>query len=488
MIPVRRTDIRFTPNPSRVLFRPFVLSDEQRVLKIIARVMAMTEAEVRLEMDHVLAEFHGRHPRLTQFFLRRYAACQRLIPTDEEFSASRRLLLGAYFTMEYSLESAALFNPSLVWHPDQSGLPAGAKRFVVSLRAVGEGHISSITFRSGVIHPDRSIVLDEDSPHVIPPENVPDPGYEKALFERKLVELDRWNDFTGDVLATLDDTFTLEQLRSSITVVRRQYRIKHREVERDGEAILSLAQANYEVFYTPDTDLSERIIFPTAPSEVNGIEDARFVRFVEDSGKVRYYATYTAYDGKSILPQILETEDFLRFKSSTLNGPEVRNKGFALFPRKVNGLYAMIGRQDGENIYIMFSEQLHFWYTKTLLLRPTYSWEFFQLGNCGSPIETEAGWLLLTHGVGPMRKYAIGAVLLDKNDPTKVIGRMREPLLTPDANEREGYVPNVVYSCGGALYERDLILPYAMSDYASSFAVISLDDILGAMTTPKSEE
>jgi predicted GH43/DUF377 family glycosyl hydrolase len=488
MIPVRRTDIRFTPNPARVLFRPFVISDERRILKIIARVMALSEGEVRREMEHVLAEFHGRHPRLTQFFLRRFEVYKDFVPTDEELSASRRLLIGAYFTMEYSLESAALFNPSMVWHPNQSGLPAGAKRFIVSLRAVGEGHISSITFRSGVVYPDRRIVLDEDSPHVIPPENVPNPVYEKPLFEKKLFELERWNEFTADVLSALDDAFTLEQLRDSIAVVRRQYRLQHRNMGSDGEAILSLAQANYEVFYTPDTDLSERIIFPTAPSEVNGIEDARFVEFTDDKGKRRYYGTYTAYDGRSILPQILETDDFLRFKSSTLNGPEVKNKGFALFPRKINGLYAMIGRQDGENIYIMFSEQLHFWYTKTLLLRPTYPWEFVQLGNCGSPIETEAGWLLLTHGVAPMRKYSIGAILLDKKDPTKVLGRTREPILTPDANEREGYVPNVVYSCGGTLYERDLILPYAMSDYASSFAIISLDDILGAMTTPKPEE
>jgi predicted GH43/DUF377 family glycosyl hydrolase len=488
MIPVRRTDIRITPNPSRVLFRPFVISDERRVLKIIARIMAMSEAEVRREMEDVLSEFNGRHPRLTQFFLRRYDAYSRMVPTDEELSASRRLLIGAYFTMEYSLESAALFNPSMVWHTDQSNLPTGAKRFLISLRAVGEGHISSITFRSGVIHPDRRIVLDEDSPHVIPPEIVPDPGYEKALFEKKLFELERWNDFSADVLATLDDTFTLAQLKTSLQVVRRQYRLRQRDVARDGDAILSLAQANYELYYHPETDLSERIIFPTAPTEINGIEDARFVQFKEDDGRVHYYATYTAYDGKTILPQILETPDFLKFKVSTLNGPEVQNKGFALFPRKINGRYAMIARQDGENIYIMFSEQLHFWYTKTLLLRPTYSWEFVQLGNCGSPIETEAGWLLLTHGVGPMRKYAIGAVLLDKNDPTKVIGRTPEPLLTPDANEREGYVPNVVYSCGGQLYERDLILPYAMSDYASGFAIISLDDILNAMTTPKPEE
>ena len=212
--------------------------------------------------------------------------------------------------------------------------------------------------------------------------------------------------------------------------------------------MLTLAKANYEISYSPEQHISERIIFPSSPTEANGIEDARFVQFHDDDGSVRYYATYTAFDGKVILPQILETDDFLRFKISTLNGPEVRNKGFALFPRKVNGLYAMLSRQDNENIYLMYSDMLHFWYTKELIAKPTYSWEFVQLGNCGSPIETEAGWLVLTHGVGPMRKYAMGAFLLDLDDPSRVIGRLDVPLLEPDANEREGYVPNVVYSCG----------------------------------------
>jgi predicted GH43/DUF377 family glycosyl hydrolase len=245
--------------------------------------------------------------------------------------------------------------------------------------------------------------------------------------------------------------------------------------------MLTLVQANYEIFFSPELDLSERIIFPSSPTETNGIEDARFVDFHDDDGSVRYYATYTAFDGKVILPQILETDDFLRFKASTLNGPEVRNKGLALFPRKVNGLFAMLSRQDNENIYLMYSDMLHFWYTKELIAKPTYGWEFVQLGNCGSPLETEAGWLVLTHGVGPMRKYAMGAFLLDLNEPSRVIGRLEEPLLEPNANEREGYVPNVVYSCGAVVHNGELIIPYAMSDYASTFATIPVDTILGAM-------
>ena len=243
-----------------------------------------------------------------------------------------------------------------------------------------------------------------------------------------------------------------------------------------------LARANYEIRFDPTLNMSERIIFPSSPTETNGIEDARFVKFVNDDGRVKYYATYTAYDGRVTLPQMLETDDFLHFRVGTLNGPEVKNKGFAMFPRLVNGQYAMLSRQDNENIYLMYSDQPHFWYSKELIARPTYPWEFVQLGNCGSPIETSAGWLVLTHGVGPMRKYAMGAFLLDLNDPSKVIGRLEAPLLEPDASEREGYVPNVVYSCGGVVHGKNLVIPYAMSDYASTFATVPLEDVLKAMT------
>jgi predicted GH43/DUF377 family glycosyl hydrolase len=250
------------------------------------------------------------------------------------------------------------------------------------------------------------------------------------------------------------------------------------------KGILSLAQSNYEVVYTPEQRLSERIIFPSTPAEINGIEDARFVQFQYDDGRMTYYATYTAYDGEVILPQLLETPDFLHFEIHTLNGPAVQNKGMALFPRKINGLYVMLSRQDNENIFLMYSDQIHFWYAKEVLLKPTYPWEFVQLGNCGSPIETEAGWLVLSHGVGPMRKYAIGAFLLDLRDPSQVIGRLREPLLSPNEDEREGYVPNVVYSCGGLIHGRELIIPYAISDYATTFATVSLDELLTELTSP----
>ncbi len=370
----------------------------------------------------------------------------------------------------------------MVWHPDQSGLDPSSRRFLLSLRATGEGHISSITFRSGTVDADCRIRMDEPTRFVTAPEQVPNTLYEKNLFFRKLLELGVDSPFVGKVLATLGDQFTLEQLELAITSAINQSRPRHLENEPTVQGMRTLAKANYEISFSPEQHISERVVFPSSPTEANGIEDARFVAFQDEDGSVRYYATYTAFDGKVILPQILETDDFLHFKMSTLNGPVVQNKGFALFPRKVKGLFAMLSRQDNENIFLMYSDLLHFWHTKELIAKPTYSWEFVQLGNCGSPIETEQGWLVLTHGVGSMRKYALGAFLLDLDDPTRVIGRLESPLLEPDANEREGYVPNVVYSCGGVIHNQQLIIPYAMSDYASTFATVGLDEVLDAMT------
>ncbi|HFE63727.1 MAG TPA: glycosidase, partial [Caldithrix sp.] len=395
----------------------------------------------------------------------------------------RKLLIGAYFTQEYSLESAALFNPSMVWHPDQSGLPAGSRRFILSLRATGEGHISSITFRTGVIDTDYRITIDLPGKFVTTPEIHPNPLYEKSLFEKQLFELDLQNDFTDRVLANLADTFTLSELHKRISYDLHHQTRRDPDAAATAKAVLALAESNYELSFQPDQPLSERIIFPSSQAEINGIEDARFVKFWEDDGSSTYYATYTAFNGKVVLPQLLETGDFLQFRMRTLNGPMVRNKGFALFPRKINGSYVMLSRQDNENIYIMYSDQLLFWHQAEILIKPTYTWEYVQMGNCGSPIETEAGWLVLSHGVGPMRKYALGAFLLDLENPSKVIGRLKEPLLSPNENEREGYVPNVVYSCGGQIFNQKLIIPYAMSDYASSIAMVDLPELLNELTS-----
>src|SRR5450432_4229896 len=479
---VRRTNLVIRPNAARVLFRPFNQLDEARVVRIVARVMSLRDEEVTQILERVMTEFRGRHHRLQQFFLLRFEQLRRHMVTDLPLSEERQMLIGSYFTQEYSVESAALFNPSLVWHPDQSVLPEGSLLFVLSLRSTGEGHISSITFRSGVIDTQSDIVLDPVTPFVTTPQTVPDPFYDKSLFQRTLFELGTADAFSERVLSRIGDSFNMRDLRAAVRAIELEHRTQSKVAPlASARAILALAEANYEVIYEPQTQMSERIIFPNSPMESNGVEDARFVQFTEEDGQTKYIATYTAYDGRVIFPQILETTDFLRFKISTMNGPQVPNKGMALFPRKINGRYAMLSRQDGENIFLMYSEDLHFWLTRETLLRPTYGWEFVQLGNCGSPIETEAGWLVLSHGVGPMRKYSIGAFLLDHSDPSKVNGRLREPLLSPEHTEREGYVPNVVYSCGGQIHGKDLIIPYAMSDYASTFAMVGLEDLLNAL-------
>ncbi len=481
---VERTGIVLRPNNSRVVIRPFELSDDLRVERILARVCALSEDEVEALLGDVMRDFHNRHHKTSPFFLKRYEQVRSRMPIDRPLSDCRKLLIGSYFTQEYALESAALFNPSMVWAPDQSGVPEGSKRFILSLRATGEGHISSITFRSGIIDAEHKIHMNEATSLVTAPEIVPNTLFDKILFLRKLIELRLDGPFAETVLDSLNAQFTIGELEAAVAHVLRQNHHRRHELEPQGQGMMILARANYEITFSPELRVSERIIFPSSPSESNGIEYARFVRFEEDDGSIRYYATYTAYNGKVVLPQMLETDDFLRFKASTLNGPEVRNKGMALFPRKVNGLYAMISRQDGENVFMMYSDMLHFWYTKEQIAKPAYPWEFIQLGNCGSPIETEAGWLVLTHGVGPMRRYAMGAFLLDLDDPSRVIGRLEKPLLEPDANEREGYVPNVVYSCGALVHNGVLIIPYAMSDYASTFATVPVADVLGAMVKP----
>jgi predicted GH43/DUF377 family glycosyl hydrolase len=292
------------------------------------------------------------------------------------------------------------------------------------------------------------------------------------------------NGFSEQALSLLDDAFTLEQLEGSLRLMLREHLAQQQALSVVVEGIVALAKSNYEITYLPEHGLSERLIFPMGPTETNGIEDARFVEFKEDDGATHYFATYSAFDGKMVLPQLLETDDFLHFKMHTLNGPAVANKGLALFPRKIKGHYAMLSRQDGENIFLMYSDMLYFWNAKELVVKPTFPWEFVQIGNCGSPIETDAGWLVLSHGVGPMRKYSIGAYLLDRSDPSRLIGRLKQPLLTPNENEREGYVPNVVYSCGAVVHNGQLIVPYAMSDYATTFGTVPLDELLAAMEPP----
>ncbi|WP_417739697.1 glycoside hydrolase family 130 protein [Rosistilla oblonga] len=479
---IQRTGIVLSPNKKRVVLRPFQPPTDDRILRVIARVSTLAERDVDALLNQVYEEFHGRHQKPKAFFEQRFLSIRHHLLTDAPLSENRRLLLGAYFTQEYALESAALFNPSLVWHPDQSNLANGERRFAMSLRAVGEGHISSIVFRSGTIGKDQEIRIDDPVRFVTTPQFVPDSRYENDLFRRKLIELGLGTTFIFEVLSSLETVFTLEQLENRLNISLREHRSQHDELVPLVEQVVMLAKSNYEIQYSPDHELSERVIFPYSPTETNGIEDARFVRFCEEDGRCTYYATYSAYDGKMVLPQLLETADFLQFKMHTLNGPAVANKGMALFPRKINGHYVMLGRQDGEHLFLMYSDLLYFWYTKEMIVKPTNPWEFVQMGNCGSPIETKAGWLVLTHGVGPMRKYCIGAMLLDLEDPSKIIARLQEPLITPNENEREGYVPNVVYTCGALVHENQLVIPYAMSDYATTFATVDLNELLSAMT------
>lgn len=385
--------------------------------------------------------------------------------------------------MEYSVEAAAFFNPSVVESPDQTQLRDGEKRIILSFRATGEGHVSSIVFRSAVIDSELNIHLDEVGKLLEKPKQFKSYRYQKADFIEKLLQIhDPEKEMLDIINAKLEPSFTYEELRRYIKEIQQE-----NVLDMEGQTLMThimwLASSHYEMTYSLDTSLSERVIFPISDTEKNGIEDARFVRFINDKGKSTYYATYTAYDGLTILPKLLSTKDFVHFKVQPING-KIANKGAALFPRKIHGKYAMLCRVDGESNYIAFSDDIINWHQEvTLLKAPEFPWEFVQLGNCGSPIETPKGWLVLTHSVGPMREYTLGAILLDLDDPTKIVGKLNEPLLYPNTDEREGYVPNVVYSCGQIVHNGHLIIPYAMSDHASTYATICLDDLLETLTT-----
>lgn len=417
-----RQALHLRPDSARVVVRPFKPATEPRDLNptdktranhIVDRVLALDSAAVASQLAEVLENFLGRHRNLLQSFEARAAEMEAAFSTHAPFTQDQRRLIGAYFLHEYSFEAAALFNPSIVSHPDQSGVPTGGKRFILSLRATGEGHVSSLTFRTGLIQADGSVSVD-------PPARLA----------------------------------TIPKVRSAPEDVNRA-----------------------ELVFNAEEHISEHVIFPVLPSQSNGIEDARFVEFV-DAGERTYYATYTAYTGRAIRSELLETRDFVTFRMAALQGTAAHNKGMALFPRRINGQYAMIARQDNENLYLIYSDDLYTWNGGKAILRPEFPWEFVQIGNCGSPIELDEGWLLLTHGVGPVRRYSIGAVLLDKADPSKVLARSREPLVRPEPADREGYVPNVVYTCGGMRHGERIILPYAVSDTYSSFATMKIAALL----------
>ncbi len=479
---VTRLPVRLAADHRRVIARSFVPGGTRRIRAIIDRVRALSDADVSTMVATLVTDYRQRHKDIRGIFRQNYATAIALVSELPEPNEDRRLLLGAYFTNEYSLESVALFNPSMVQHPDQNGVPPGSVRFVMSLRACGEGHISSIEFRSGIIDAKHNVTMDPPTRFALSERPVDDALYDKEAYVHKLVEMKAHNPFAEPVLALLDTRFTMSDLKYAIERCRPKENVTL--FKEMADSMLWLAHSNYELEFSPDATLSERVIFPVSENESRGIEDARFVRFTYPDGRVTYFATYTAYNGLRVLPQLIETTDFRHFKINTLNGRCVQNKGMALFPRMVGGKFAMASRLDGENNYLLASDNIHFWNESKLVHGPMHPWEFVQVGNCGSPIETEHGWILLTHGVGPMRQYWIGALLLDLEDPSIVLGALRDPLLVPNADERDGYVPNVVYSCGALRHGDHLIVPYAVSDSHTTIATVSISELLAELKPP----
>jgi predicted GH43/DUF377 family glycosyl hydrolase len=477
--PVRRSGKYLRPDNSRMLLRPFLPGGARRVREIIQRILEMPPSEVEGGLQNVIRCLSYEHAGIDAVFSNRYRQLAHLMPPATEPSPLQSLLIGAYFMSEYSLQSAALFNPSIVPHPDQANVPAGALRFVMSLRATGEGHLSSIEFREGLISVDGNLAFGPVSPSVISPE-VRYPRARKADFIATLLKLGIDERFVAAAFGDLAPTFDPGELEAFLRHPERWPGSATGEHEQQSvrDAIRWAAHCDYVVEFPSSLGLSERVIFPASRSEQGGIEDARFVRFHEQDGSHRYYATYTAFDRNHILPQLIETEDFRKFRLRPLHGAAAQNKGMALFPRRIGGRYAMLGRQGGVNITLMFSDHIHCWEDYEVLMEPHAPWEYVQIGNCGSPLETEAGWLVLTHGVGAMRNYCIGAALLDLEDPRRVIGRLQQPLLEPLDHERDGYVPNVVYSCGSLIHNGWLVVPYAVSDYATTHALAKLEPLL----------
>jgi len=462
-IKVNRRETRFISDPSRVINKFYYPGNEQRSRNIIDRVINISDYTAQNLLDQILSRFEHRHRNLKKVFKRNYQNIAMFIPDKSHLSETRKLLIGSYFTHEYSVEAAGFFNPSMVIHPDQNNLRKGELRYILSFRATGEGHVSSIEFRSGKLDRYNNMLMDRTYHRFETPEIIMKAIYEKEFFQTKIRQLKMENDITKNILTKLPSKFSFDELQKIIENVKNKFPDDH--ILRDTvNEVYFLARSNHERYFRPESHISERVLFPVSKEAIKGMEDARFVRFREDNGEIFYYATYTAFSGFEILPMILRTKDFLSFNICAMAGTAAKDKGMALFPRKIDGKYTMISRIDGENMYLMKSDSIDFWDKAHLFQKPQHPWEFFQIGNCGSPIETSEGWLLLTHGVGPMRTYCIGAELLDLKNPSKIIAQLPEPILMPLPREREGYVPNVVYSCGGMIHNHELILPFAMSD------------------------
>ncbi|MEJ7582851.1 MAG: glycoside hydrolase family 130 protein [Acidimicrobiales bacterium] len=477
-IAVERSPQVLHPDPRRIVGRPYVPGDDPtvegqpRLEGVVQRILAVTDDEVASELADVRGRFNTRHRSLERMLLRNSERVAHLLNDESE---DRRLLVGAYLTHEYAFEAAALTNPSVVCAPDQSDLPEDVCRFVLSLRSIGEGHLSSIQFRTGTVDADGGVELDAVGLRAETGERRT-PVYERKLFGVKLAEIGADVDASARVLDQLPRHFGVPELDQALAALDDLPRALSLETAK---FFHWLASSNYLLVFDEDTALEERLLWPEGPLESRGMEDARFVHFAEDDRTTTYYATYTAFDGIDILPQLIETNDFRSFEISTLNGRSAQNKGMALFPRTIDGAYFALSRPDRENIHLLRSDNPRFWNAPSVPLRgPKRPWELIQMGNCGSPLETSEGWLVLTHGVGPMRTYRLGALLLDIDDPARIIADLPVPLLEANETERDGYVPNVVYSCGGMIHGDRLVLPYGFSDQGTGIAVLSVPELL----------
>ena len=485
---VERTSIILRGDPHRVLCRLFIPGEEElirgtsRARELVARCMALSDAHVHETLEATLADFGSRHRHLERHFQEHYAAVASLVEGADGASSARRTLIGAYLTQEYAFESTAYFNPSLTIHPDQSGTESGELRVIMSVRAVGEGHMSSLVFRTGALHPDGGIEIDPASRFASTRAT-----RFTALRGRSLEQAAKDEGIDSPelqfVLGTLPDTFTPEELIARLNALPHQVPMENHEGL--SQILQALSTSSYEVDFDASTDLSERVLWPTSTDERRGIEDARITRFTDDRGQVLYRASYTGFDGTRVVSRILETTDFRRFTSAPLSGEAVRNKGVAFFPRLIEGSHVALSRWDRESNSIAYSADGYHWDDSVTYHVATEPWELIHVGNCGPPLETESGWLVLTHGAGPMRRYVLGAILLDLNDPSQVLATYPGPLLEPIEEERSGYVPNVVYSCGGLIYRGTLVIPYGFSDCATRIARVDVDRLLGRMAPTK---
>ena len=477
-INVQRLSHRLSRDPGLTITRFFFPGGPGRARSIIERVMRLDDTIASRMLTMCIRDFGDHYVNLLEILETHFErAIEQIGDLESDVTSDKRHLIGAYFTMEYAYASAALFNPSMVPALDQDGLPEGEVRFLMSLRAVGEGHISSIIFRRGIIRSDGQLSLDPVSAVSRRLRVETNRNFKKQDFNEKLIESGSYTEMVPSVLDRLGETFTMNELCAAIEAQRASI---PEPARLDGTADLMqwLAHSNYIIKGPPDADISEMVVFPYSENESNGIEDMRLVQFTDDDGSIRYYGTYTAFNGSRILPQLMEIREYKTLEVHTLGGKYAIDKGMALFPRKIDGRYAMISRIDGEKMYLMTSDSIRFWNEAVVIQEPKYPWDFVQIGNCGSPIETDAGWLLLTHGVGSMRRYSLGATLLDRDDPSRVIGRLKDPLLVPLPDGSEGYVPNVVYSCGGMVHNGNLIIPYGISDVQTGFALVSMQEML----------